>query len=118
MKIYNYHADSGQLIGESIADADPLNDGQWLIPAHATTIEPPSTNSKQFAAFNGVDWNVFDIPEPVQPEPMPELTYAQLRAGEYPPITDYMDGIVKGDQAQIDAYIAACLAVKAKYPKQ
>jgi len=44
-------------------------------------------------------------------------TYKQQRAQEYPPITDYLDGVVKGDQAQIDAYIAACLAVKAKYPK-
>jgi hypothetical protein len=26
--------------------------------------------------------------------------------------------VVKGDQAQIDAYVAACLAVKAKYPKE
>jgi hypothetical protein len=25
--------------------------------------------------------------------------------------------VVKGDQDQIDEYIAACLAVKAKYPK-
>jgi hypothetical protein len=47
----------------------------------------------------------------------PPATYAQLRADEYPPITDYLDGVVKGDQAQIDAYIAACQAVKAKYPK-
>ena len=43
--------------------------------------------------------------------------YQQQRASEYPPITDYLDGVVKGDQAQIDAYIAACQAVKAKYPK-
>ena len=43
--------------------------------------------------------------------------YKQQRAAEYPPITDYLDGVVKGDQAQIDAYIAACQAVKAKYPK-
>ena len=40
-----------------------------------------------------------------------------LRAAEYPPMQDYLDGIVKGDQAQIDKYIADCLAVKAKYPK-
>jgi len=45
------------------------------------------------------------------------LTYAQKREVEYPPITDYLDGIVKNDQAQIDKYIADCLAVKAKYPK-
>ena len=43
--------------------------------------------------------------------------YQRQRALEYPPITDYLDGVVKGDQAQIDAYIAACQAVKAKYPK-
>lgn len=39
------------------------------------------------------------------------------RAAEYPPMTDYLDGIVKGNQAQVQAYIDACLAVKAKYPK-
>ncbi len=43
--------------------------------------------------------------------------YVAKRAAEYPPITDYIDGVVKGDQAQIDVYIAACQAVKAKYPK-
>lgn len=43
--------------------------------------------------------------------------YKTKRASEYPPITDYLDGVVKGDQTQIDKYIADCLAVKAKYPK-
>ena len=49
--------------------------------------------------------------------PKVELTYAQKRVAEYPPYTDYLDGIVKSDQAQIDTYIADCQAVKAKYPK-
>lgn len=43
--------------------------------------------------------------------------YIAKRQAEYPPITDYLDGVVKGDQKQIDAYVAACKAVKAKYPK-
>ena len=43
--------------------------------------------------------------------------YKAKRASEYPPMTDYLDGVVKGDQTQIDKYIADCLAVKAKYPK-
>lgn len=43
--------------------------------------------------------------------------YQRLRAAEYPDFRDYLDGIVKGDQAQVQAYIDACLAVKAKYPK-
>lgn len=45
------------------------------------------------------------------------VAYAEKRALEYPPMADYLDGVVKGDQAQIQAYIDACLAVKAKYPK-
>jgi hypothetical protein len=43
--------------------------------------------------------------------------YIAKRQAEYPPMTDYLDGIAKGDQAQIDKYIADCNAVKAKYPK-
>jgi len=52
----------------------------------------------------------------LRPQPA-ELTYAEKRAAEYPSMTDYLDGVVKGDQAQIDKYIADCLAVKTKYPK-
>ena len=43
--------------------------------------------------------------------------YKAKRQAEYPPMTDYLDGIAKGDQAQINKYIADCQAVKAKYPK-
>lgn len=43
--------------------------------------------------------------------------YQRQRAAEYPPITDYIDGVVKGDSAQVQKYIDECLAVKAKYPK-
>jgi len=43
--------------------------------------------------------------------------YQELRAAEYPDFRDYLDGIVKGDQNQIEEYIQKCLAVKEKYPK-
>ena len=43
--------------------------------------------------------------------------YIAKRASEYPNPAEYLDGVVKGDQAQIDKYIADCLAVKAKYKK-
>jgi len=43
--------------------------------------------------------------------------YIAKRSAEYPNPAEYLDGVVKGDQAQIDKYIADCLAVKAKYPK-
>jgi hypothetical protein len=53
----------------------------------------------------------------VQAEAQASRTYTEKRAAEYPPFNDYLDGVVKGDQAQIDKYISDCLAVKAKYPK-
>jgi hypothetical protein len=46
-----------------------------------------------------------------------QISYAIKRQAEYPSFIDYLDGVVKGDQAQIDKYIADCQAVKAKYPK-
>jgi len=43
--------------------------------------------------------------------------YIAKRQAEYPPYSDYLDGIAKGDQTQIAKYIADCQAVKVKYPK-
>lgn len=46
-----------------------------------------------------------------------DAAYIAHRAAEYPPITDYLDAVVKNDTEQMQAYIDACLAVKVKYPK-
>jgi hypothetical protein len=45
-------------------------------------------------------------------------SFGSKRREEYPPATDYLDGIVKGDQTQIDKYISDCLAIKEKFPKE
>jgi hypothetical protein len=64
------------------------------------------------AQGNKVEINLATVNAWVDPD-----AYKAKRAAEYPPVTDWLDGMVKGDQAQIDKYIADCLAVKAKYPK-
>jgi hypothetical protein len=58
------------------------------------------------------------IPEEEVSSFSPSPSYKDLRATEYPDFREYLDGIVKGDQVQINTYIAACLAVKDKYPKE
>jgi hypothetical protein len=79
----------------------PLDDGTELInPMDGT----PYTEIQRFGFFTGLQ-QVFDT------------QYQRDRKQEYPPIEDYIDGVVKGDQAQIDEYIQKCVAVKAKYPK-
>ena len=89
--IYNTHSNIVSIIGDKCLDID------GNIVAIDTTIVEIEKN-RLIAEFE-------------------KIKYQQLRAREYPPITDYLDGMVKGDQAQIDAYVAACQAVKNKNPK-
>jgi hypothetical protein len=78
------------------------------------------------------DYNTLQWTDPIQTKPTKAevetearrikaewdaLEYQRLRALEYPPVTDYLDAVVKGDLEQQQIYIDACLAVKAKYPK-
>ncbi len=74
-----------------------------------------------------VEWIGSAIQQPTEAEIAAEVArlqaeyaatqYQRDRAKAYPDFREYLDGIVKGDQAQVDTYIAACLAVKARYPK-
>lgn len=77
---------------------------------------PQVVKTVEDEAFN-VDGNKVEIDMDAVNAWVDPNAYKAKRAAAYPPVTDYLDGVVKGDQAQIDAYIAACLAVKAKYPK-
>lgn len=65
----------------------------------------------------GADWVEIEESEIPIPDINIKPPYDFQRRAEYPPIEEYIDGVVKGDQAQIDAYVAKCLEVKAKYPK-
>lgn len=83
-------------------------------------------------SYEGLEWNEPPVFQGGQSKPTREeveveaarlqkewedTEYQRLRAKEYPDFKEYLDGIVKGDQEQIQAYIDKCLAVKAKYPK-
>lgn len=87
---------------------------------------PDALFSLQGEDLDGIDWQD-ERDRPTDAEILAEVDevwsawnaeeYKRLRKPEYPPIEDYIDGVVKGDQAQIDAYIAACQAVKTRFPK-
>lgn len=64
------------------------------------------------------DEPVYDDIPPGIPAPPPDPLWVCQRRAEYPDFKDYIDGLVKGDTAQMQAYIDECLAVKARYPKQ
>ena len=62
-------------------------------------------------------WEAEQTANAIAKAELAKMQYQKDRANEYPSINDYIDGVVKGDQTQIQAYIDACTAVKAKYPK-
>ncbi|KAF1043071.1 MAG: hypothetical protein GAK35_02391 [Herbaspirillum frisingense] len=72
MQIYNYHPTTHALIGTGLADEDPLNKGEWLVPACATAVAPPEIPAGQRAVFDieVQAWALQDIPA-VQSEPTP-----------------------------------------------
>lgn len=77
--------------------------------------------------YEGLEWPDVETPKPSEQELLDEVArlqkladdtrYQRQRACEYPDPTLYLDAVVKGDEAQKQAYIDSCLAVKAKYPK-
>jgi hypothetical protein len=75
---------------------------------------PADPENTDYAAY--LEWLAAGNMPAADTPPVP--TYQQLRSAAYPPITDYLDAIVKGDKAQVKAYIDACLAVKVEYPKE
>jgi hypothetical protein len=98
-----------------------------MIDKALLSLRPGASWSLHGSTVNDIEWMDAEQTQPTEAEITAEVArlqaaydateYQRQRAPEYPPITDYIDGVVKGDQAQIDAYIAACQAVKAKYPK-
>lgn len=58
MKIYTYDQHSGEFISSDEADKSPLEDGVYLVPAWATTIEPPEYGSRETCIFENGNWTV------------------------------------------------------------
>jgi len=91
------------------------------------SLAPGATWTMTENDYSSINWISSNIQQPTKADVENELIrlqseydaleYQRLRAAEYPDFRDYLDGIVKNDQEQIQTYIDACLAVKEKYPK-
>lgn len=106
----NYHLCESMLIADGYK---PLDDSQTPPQDGAYTPYYEETADKIVRK-----WEKQEIPEP---------TYYEKRAAAYPPVTEYLDAMVKinsGDeeiivagQKQLAAYYEICLAVKKTFPK-
>lgn len=110
MQIYHYDPATGVYTGTGLADPDPLDEGNWLVPAHATTRTPPPVQPGQRAVFDPAlaVWTLqADVPGAPPPEPGP-VPLPQQQAAAVREIDGTVDAIyaaVIGNRAQ--EYLAA-----------
>lgn len=116
MKIYHNNQETGELIGEGLADVDPMNPGGWLIPAHATTTEPPAHVEGSTRHFIAGGWEYREIPPP-EPEPQPEtpdpLELCKAQAKFLLMETDFamLADVNIGNRAAFETYRAAVRSI-------
>jgi hypothetical protein len=58
MKVYHYHSETGEFLGEGVARRDPLDGGRYLVPGYATDQAPPKAGAGQVAVHTGGEWQV------------------------------------------------------------
>jgi hypothetical protein len=57
MQIWRYHPTTGELLGSTAADPNPVEEGQWIMPAHSTPIAPPTPQPGFAETFIGSSWS-------------------------------------------------------------
>lgn len=62
--IYHYDPVTGDYLGAGEADKDPLEPGNWLIPANATAVTPPAAIQGKRRVFDGQNWGLVDVMNP------------------------------------------------------
>jgi len=97
------------------ADADSTAAKTYTIPPNATDIKPVGFHAPKWSGKTWVEGDV--LARDAFKSGLVATQYQSDRAADYPPQADYLDAVVKGDTVAQQAYIDACLAVKAKYPK-
>lgn len=56
MQIWNYHPITGELLGPSFADPNPVEEGEWILPAYATATNPGGAQLGRAYKFVGYSW--------------------------------------------------------------
>lgn len=58
MKYYSYHKTTGVFLWEDDATPNPEEEGEFLLPAHATTEAPPEIQANEVAVFTEGAWSI------------------------------------------------------------
>jgi hypothetical protein len=98
-----------------------------MITEAIRSLRPTASFSVNNESIDGIRWLSDPAERPTDAEILAEANrltelrelqqYKFKRMHEYPPVAEYLDAVVKGDDEAIQAYIDKCNAVKLKYPK-
>ena len=115
-----YQADpEGFYVGPAVADPDPLDDGNWLIPAGCVTEAPPALSDDQRAQFANGAWVVVNpepAPEPVEPLPPTKAEQEANRRDAYAQEADHLFFMAQRREATMEEWTAKVAEIKARYP--
>lgn len=63
MQVHHYTENAPHIyMGSSEARQSPMEPGVWLLPAHATFVEPSADLENMVQVFNGASWEYQDMP--------------------------------------------------------
>lgn len=118
MQVYQTDG-QGVYVGITAADQDPLDEGNWLIPAGCVTQPPPSLGEKQLAQWVSGSWVIVEIPDPIEPVTIlpPNLEQQRLaRGGVYRAEADPLFFKAQRGEATMDEWLALVAEIKTRYP--
>lgn len=132
MKIYHYHPITGVYTATTDALPDPAYPGQFIVPAHATAMAPPTVSgSFDAAVFRAGAWIVMPDYTPyqlftiadAQPYPntlkvgdsLPQGVTTQDPTGFDYPRWDGISWVEDGDAKAMDAYLRELMPLKTKF---
>lgn len=119
MKVYQTN-NEGFFTGATVADPDPLDDGNWLIPAGCVMVEPPATGKNEAAQWTNGSWIVVSTltPEAPVPEVLPPTKAEQeaARAEVYRTESDPIFFMAQRGETTLAEWEAKVAEIKSRYP--
>lgn len=110
---------NGFYVGPAVADADPLDEGNWLIPAGCVVEALPALLEGQRAQFSNGAWVVVDpepTPEPVEPRPPTKVEQEALRRFAYVAEADPLFFMAQRGEATVEEWTSKVAEIKTRYP--
>ena len=99
MEIHNYVQETGEYIGTSMASPNPMEAGQFWIPANATAVKPLASKAGFAVVLTGASWEYAEDNRGIAYDTRTEVTVDYLGA--------LRSGITKEAVLFTDAEIAA-----------